>query len=67
MRKQGRLLKPNNMKTIKLNDKTYMGIQTQGMPDVVFKSMLLRNSMTGNAVSALKQTLVRGGWIKEGK
>lgn len=55
------------MKTIKLNDKTYMGIQTQGMPDVVFKSMLLRNSMTGNAVSALKQTLVRGGWIKEGK
>ena len=33
------------MKTIKINGREYTGVQPQGMSDVAFKSMLVRNAM----------------------
>jgi len=34
------------MKTVIINGREYTGVQPQGMSDLAFKSMLVRNAMT---------------------
>lgn len=41
------------MKTVTINGKQYSGVQTQGMSDAAFVSMVVRNDMTTEKMNKL--------------
>lgn len=47
------------MKIIKINGREYTGVQPQGMSDIAFKSMLVRNAMDKN-IADIKAAFERG-------